>query len=330
MKGRIVLFLFLLGLISCQSGSDRLDVNVDDIQIKPVKIKRYGKVLFEIDKKNLKPGLKKLQKDFGVFLNGNLDDTLNLIRIGDFISDPMLIKSADDCNKAYPDLTFLENELTDAFKHYKYYFPKADLPDVYTYISGFDYDYPVQYFDNNLIIALDMYLGANYKEYLKLGLPAYRIRNFDKSHIVRDCMAAMESEKVDPSKTGSTLLDNMITQGKTLYFIKAMIPECNDSIILDYSGSQLEWVKKNEANIWAFFIENELLFSVDPEIMNKFIVDAPFTSYFGNESAPRNGWWIGYKIVKSFMDNNPDTTLAGLMKMYDSQAILNKSGYKPE
>jgi hypothetical protein len=175
-----------------------------------------------------------------------------------------------------------------------------------------------------------MYLGADYKEYLKLGLPAYRIRNFDKSHIARDCMEALGSSKTDLSKIGRTLLDNMTGKGKILYFIKAMIPGCSDTVLLDYTEKQLSWSVNNEANIWAFFIENELLYSVDPEIMNKFIVDAPFTSYFGNESAPRNGWWIGYKIVKSFMDNNPRITLPELMQMYDSQDLLNKSGYKPE
>ena len=286
--------------------------------------------MFAIDRQNLKAELKKLQPEFGIFLNGDLNDTLNLIRNGDFISDPLLIKSAEECNKAFPDLNFIEKELTGAFKHYRYYFPQEKIPDVYTYISGFDYDYPVQYFDNSLIIALDMYLGAGYKEYLKLGVPAYRIRNFDKAHITRDCMDALGSSKTDPSKAGRTLLDNMTGKGKILYFIKAMIPGCSDTVLLDYTKEQLSWSVKNEANIWAFFIENELLYSVDPEVMNKFIVDAPFTSYFGNESAPRNGWWIGYRIVKSFMDNNPEVTLPQLMKMYDSQAILNKSGYKPE
>ena len=330
MSRKAFLFLFLIGLISCQSGSDRLDVNVDDIQITPVKIKRYGKALFAVDNDNLKEELKNLQPDFGIFLNGDINDTLNLIRIGDFISDPMLIQSASDCNKIFSDLEFLENELTDAFKHYKYYFLRDKIPGVYTYVSGFDYDYPVQFFDNNLIIALDMYLGAGYKEYLKLGVPAYRIRNFDRSHISRDCMDALGSSKVEQSKIGRTLLDNMINKGKSLYFIKAMIPELSDSIIMDYTNKQLKWSEHNESNIWAFLIENELLYSVDPEVMNKFIVDAPFTSYFGNESAPRTGMWIGYKIVKSFMDNNTDITLSDLMQMYDSQAILTKSGYKPE
>jgi len=325
-----IIVLLLLGLISCQQDSGRLNVDVSDISIRAVKIKRYGKALFAIDKGNLKEKLKNLQSDFGVFLNGNLNDTLNLIRIEDFISDPMLINSAAECEKVFPDLDFLEKELSKAFQHYKYYFPHQKIPAVYTYVSGFDYEYPVQYFDNSLIIALDMYLGSGYKEYLKLGLPAYRIRNFNRAHISRDCMDALGSNMIDPSKVKGTLLDAMINKGKNLYFINAMIPDLNDSILLNYSSNQISWVNKNESNIWAFFIENNLLYSVDPEAMNKFIVDAPFTSYFGNESAPRTGWWIGYKIIKSFMNNCQDVSIAELMEMYDSQAILNKSGYKPE
>jgi hypothetical protein len=64
--------------------------------------------------------------------------------------------------------------------------------------------------------------------------------------------------------------------------------------------------------------------------MQKFIFESPFTSYFGEESSPRLGWFIGWKIANSFMERNGNIELPVLMNEYDAQKILQKSGYKPE
>jgi uncharacterized protein YjaZ len=58
------------------------------------------------------------------------------------------------------------------------------------------------------------------------------------------------------------------------------------------------------------------------------MTDGPFTSGFAEESPARTGSWLGWQIVKDYMDNN-DVTLKELLKDTDSQKILEKSGYKP-
>jgi uncharacterized protein YjaZ len=73
-----------------------------------------------------------------------------------------------------------------------------------------------------------------------------------------------------------------------------------------------------------------LLYSTDPIAKQKFIIDAPFTSFFGNDSPPRLGCWIGYQIVDKLMQDNKSITLPELMNDYDSQKILKRSGFKPK
>ena len=66
--------------------------------------------------------------------------------------------------------------------------------------------------------------------------------------------------------------------------------------------------------------------------IQKYLTDAPFTPGLGdhNESAPKLGIWIGWQIVKKYMDKNPDVTLQQLMKETDAQKILHASRYKPK
>jgi len=330
---RRTLFIFLIPfilLLSCQSTSDRFDVDVSEIEIEPVKIHRYGKALFEIDKTNLQKELKRIQPQYAVFLNGDLDDTLNLIQLSDYINDTLLISVSEDCFVAYPNLNDVENELSTSFKYLKYYHPEKSIPQVYTYISGFDYEYQVQYFEDNLMIALDMYLGEEYHRYYNLGLPKYILKKFSEEYIVRDCFSEIAKSEIDYRKIGNGLLDMMINEGKILWFTQAMIPGIEKAILINYTESHMQWAFNNEGSIWAFLIENQKLYSKDMDDMQKFIYDGPFTSYFGEDSPPRLGWFIGWRIVSAFMENNKNVDLSVLMNEYDAQNILQESGYKPE
>ena len=198
------LFLFIVLLsASCLHYGDKREADIGKIKINDVKIARYEQALFNIDKSLMKAELKKLQPQFPMFLDGDLNDSANLNRIYDYISDTMLASVYNDCKYKFPDLTDIEAKLTKTFRYVKCYYPEKKLPDVFTYVSGFDYEYPVQYFDNHLLIAIDMYLGADYLRYKKLGLANYILRRFSKEYIVRDCMFAMVKAETDRRQIGS-------------------------------------------------------------------------------------------------------------------------------
>lgn len=329
-RANLLIVFMLLVITSCNQHPERTDVDVSNVQVEDVTIKRYEKELFTIDKSNLRNELFRLQPQYPVFLEGDLNDTLDLMKLADYVEDTMLINVYQDCETIFPNLTNIENQLTDAFKHYKYYYPEASTFSVFTYISGFDYQHAVQLIDDNMLISIDMFLGADYSRYKHLGVPLYVLQRFDKGYILRDCMYALGHRQIDLRKKGNSLLDNIILNGKLLWFLNAMIPDISKSSLLNYSDEQLRWVQDNEPNIWAFLIENELLFTTELQPYQKFILDAPFTSYFGNDSPPRLGWWIGYKIVKSYMNKNQNIGLDELMQNNDAQSILTNSGYKPK
>ena len=128
-----------------------------------------------------------------------------------------------------------------------------------------------------------------------------------------------------------TLLDDMIYFGKQLYFKDKMIPFVSDEVKIGYSKEQLEFAQANEGQIWSNFIENEYLFSTDSSLPGRFIADAPFSKFYlqlDSESPGRLGRYIGWQIVRAYMNNNNDVTFLEMMKK-DATEIFNKSNYKP-
>nr|NQU94238.1 gliding motility lipoprotein GldB [Bacteroidota bacterium] len=74
----------------------------------------------------------------------------------------------------------------------------------------------------------------------------------------------------------------------------------------------------------------ELLYASDSETIRKLFTDGPFTHSFSSESPARIGEWIGWQIIRAYMNNNPDVTLNAMFEEVDAQKILEESGYRPK
>jgi hypothetical protein len=120
----------------------------------------------------------------------------------------------------------------------------------------------------------------------------------------------------------------MIQRGKILFFAETLLPGLDEDYNIGFTREQIRWCVNNEGKLWAFFLNNKLLYTTDNNIINKFMGDGPFTTAFSNESPARIGEWFGWQIVHSYMANN-NVTLPSLMSDNNSQQILNKSKYKP-
>ncbi len=323
----ILLFLFI---VSCSSDNSRkLDFDVSEVDIGNFEILRYEQDLFKINPDEIMVGLKEIQQKYMVFLAADLTDSSNINQIKDFITDPELKNAYDQINIKFPELNTLSKELEEALKYYKFYFPQNPELYVYTYISGFQYEYPIQIADSTMIIGLDLYLGSDFTTYHQMGIPAYKAERFKPSFITVDCMKEIARQLIPTPPAAPTFLDEIFYYGKMMYFLDATLVHKNDHLKIGYSPEKLNWCVKNESNLWAFIIDNQFLFSSDYEIIRKFITDGPFTAAFSNDSPARIGVWFGWQIVKSYMNNNPEISLSELLKNTDSKFIFSKSKYKP-
>ena len=131
-----------------------------------------------------------------------------------------------------------------------------------------------------------------------------------------------------PKDNSENLLDDIIWEGKILYAMDALFPFTHDSLKIEYRGQDLDWCRAFEANIWAFMIDKELLFETNKAERLKLLNDGPFTSGFAKESPSRVGKWLGWQIIRAYMENN-ELGLEAMFAEKDSQKILRLSKYKP-
>ncbi|MFA6949970.1 MAG: DUF2268 domain-containing putative Zn-dependent protease [Lentimicrobiaceae bacterium] len=323
MKRVFSLILLMVAIAACKTDNKPDSDNSADNK----GIKRYEVDLFSIDTSRFEEGIKHIFPEYKVFLGDQLPDQVGMEQLRAFVTDPQVRATYQYTMQKFPDLKWLNKGLDDAFTIYSQEFPNKQVPQVYTYISGFDIQMPVKYADSVLIIGLDLYLGKDYKTYLELGYPVYIVNRLTPEYILSDCFREIGWANITQNKT-TTLLDAMIEEGKTIYFAKVMLPDEKDENLIKYNPEQMKWVQENEQNLWSFIIENQLLYSTDANALTTFMTDGPFTSGFSNNSPSRTGQWLGYQIVKAYMDRG-NVSLQELLKETDSQKILQESGYKP-
>ncbi|MDP4266555.1 MAG: hypothetical protein Q8880_03890 [Bacteroidota bacterium] len=330
----IIFFILITFLFSCNSCNSNKKfkapkADISDVKVERVKICRYEEAIFKINPDNIFSEVKRMENKFPFFLKGGTKDSSNIFALRAYITDPNLIGLYKDCEKAYPDLKNIEEDLGKAFKYYKFYFPEKKIPVVYSYVSGIYFERPIIYEDSVIVIGLDMFLGAKYKYYKNNNIPLYMSKFFIKESIVPSTVYEMALREIK-FKESNVLLDQMLYVGKLLYFSDLLMPDTDDSLKIRYTQNQLNWCKKNEYNVWSFMINQKALYSTDPGVNKKFMGDAPFTTYFSKQSPGRIASWIGWQIIRSYMMNNKNISIKELINDNNSQKILSLSKYKPE
>ncbi len=233
-----------------------------------------------------------------------------------------------ETKKVYSDFSNTEIELSNLFKHIKYYNQSFKSPDVITILSNIDYEYRIIYSDLLLLISLDAYLGKTHPFYN--DYPAYIRENNTQERIVVD-VANQIIQTQFRSPVNRTFLNKMITAGKKLYLLDMYLPSKSDYLKIGYSKEKLAWAKANEEQVWRYFIEENLLYSTETKLNKRFLEEAPFSKFYLAEDAQspgRIGQWIGWQIVRSFMQKN-DVSLQSLLSINNDE-IFKKSNYKPK
>jgi len=233
-----------------------------------------------------------------------------------------------ETEKLYHDFKAQEAEISDLFKHIKYHYPGFKEPKVLTVITNVDQDNKVILADSLLFISLDLYLGKDHPFYA--DFPNYIKRKNTKDHIIVDVADAFAVKLVPPSGDRS-FAARMIQSGKRLFLLEQLLGGKPETEILGYEKEQILWAEENEAEIWKFFIENDLLFSNDQALSERFIDEAPFSKFYlaNDQDSPGGiGGWVGLQMVKNFMEIEN----VGLLEMLQTpnEEIFKKSKYKPK
>lgn len=219
----------------------------------------------------------------------------------------------------------IEQPLEDAFRHIKYYYPDFTPPRVATIVTGFMGN-DLYISDSLIVIGLD-YFGGSQARY-RPNVYQYQLRRYQPEYLVPSILFFMSDRynRMDPQDR--TLLADMVGYGKAFEFVKHCVPQTSDSLILGFSADDLRRTYNSQTQIWAFVVENRLLYETGDLKKQKYIGERPFTPEIGPEVPGGIGRWIGWRIVSRYMAENPEVSLPELMKNPNARQILEQSGYK--
>ena len=319
MRHYFLFFLLSIFIISCEKEAKNL-VDVSGISVN-YEIQRFDIDFYQSNSKSLED----LKSNYSILFPKGTSDSVWLAKMRD--KDELELFA--ETQKVYEDFSPVKKNLTDLFKHIKYYNKEFEAPNIITILSNIDYEYRVIYANSKiLLISLDAYLGKDHSFYG--DYPAYIKENNTPSRIAVDVANKILETQIVPSKT-RTFLGKMIAAGKKMYVLDLYIPTLPDAIKIGYSKEKMNWAKTNEEQVWRYFIEENLLYSTDTKLNKRFLDEAPFSKFYLTEdtkSPGRIGQWIGWQIVRSFMNEN-DVSLQTLLTM-DEEEIFKKSNYKPK
>lgn len=343
-KKRIVLhiiFLSLLSLSQSSCGPSYQDIDIDAIELE-MKLQRYEQALFATGSTEDLLELNDKFPDFHpIYLYnimpqpphmGSMTEVDLAMELRRYISHPDPDSLFKLTQEKFDDLEREREELEKAAKRIYHYFPDEKIETMVSFVSSFEFASIFIEESKAFALGLDMYMGRDFEIYPLLDpsrFPAYRVQKFEPYYMIPNAVKSFLYYKV-PKVQSNSFIQEAIYEGKILFAMDKLLPATADSLKISYAKGQIEWCKANEENIWAYLVENEVLFSSDKNAyISKFFNDGPFTTPFGNESSPRAGAWVGWQIVRSYMERNPNTSLVELIFNDDHDQIYRESKYKP-
>lgn len=333
-------FICCVFFFSCSKNEKSTIVDPSTGKEITMNVNRFEEVLFDQNQPNFKAHLQANYQNYKPLFNTTLENAEYFQMISQFATDPTMISAYKKVKQRYPNLDWISNQVTDAFYILLEDYPETKIPKLYSLMFGpadFSYAYSKRIIAQKdfIAIAIDLYSISSLQENkFYAQFPKYIMSMLDSAYIVPDIMNSylrnVITEKIPLMEQSSdaSLCDIIVERGKYYYALKKLLPNSSMNSLFRYTPEQMDWVEKNEYNIWGFIIQNGLLYSKDrPQYMHM-ISEGPTTKGL-NGSPSRLGDYIGYKIVEKYMKET-NKSLKEMFETKDAKEILNKSSYKPK
>lgn len=271
--------------------------------------------------------LKRHPKIMRNFLKGDITDSTFLNYWYTLFNNPSIHELLLDTHKVFGNEEELKSQFEEAFRNLKFYYPEFNAPRIQTVICGLETDMVVK--DSTIMIGLDSYLGASAK--YRPQVYEYQLSQYTPESIVPSVMLiygiSPATNSINPED--KTVLSDMITYGKAFYFAKHMLPCVADSTLIGYTAPEMKQVRANEDIIWKTLIDNEALYSTEKTDKQHYLEPRPKTYEVGDQCPGRIAQWVGWQIIRAFMDEHKNVSLQELMQMSDAQKLFRDSHYRP-
>ena len=324
---QIPVILSILGaLISCSNADDGCDYSAVTIDRFDLTAARYAAMPpSEMDSvlAYYAPVLTFFRRTVGI------DDADSVVMSQYALSPAMSVFGPDVVNRL-PDLSREEQAIGGVFGRMALELPDIEVPKrVYGIVSP--YNQSVVVMDSVVMIALNHYLGADYPGYA--GYVDDYLKPLKESDRIPMDVAESLVRIHCPYKggDGATALSRILYEGAVVEALMRVVPGATLAGVLGYDAGAMQWAEANERKAWSELVSRELLYSIDPMVADRLVTPAPSTSILTPDAPGRLGRFIGYRIVRDYLSQHPETSLGKLLSedFYGAARTLVDAKYKP-
>lgn len=321
--------LLSLTLTGCfgQQATDSL------VRIEPIRIHRFDQALYQLISSTDTALEAQLSQEYAQMLDILGKGVLNLrsldaegyfLKLRAYYGEPTLNRLYQDALRQYEEVGEWEEGLHAAFTYLKGELPDLQIPAIYMHVSGLNQNVLVG--DSLLSLSIDKYLGADYPLYQDFFYPAQRAR-MTPVQVLPDYLMGWLMAEYPFEGNERVLLDRMVYEGKLCYTISQALRLPDATSLLGYTPAMEQWCEAQEAEMWRAIVERKQLYTPD-QLTTESFFDATAQPFPGSESPANIGSWMGYRIVKRYMEES-GASLQQLWQTTDAQSILTAAKYKP-
>ena len=233
-----------------------------------------------------------------------------------FIHDYMPLK--DSAEMLYNNFDKETNQIEQGLKFVKYYFPQYKIPQsIITFVGPIDANFETSFgvqgdvlTTKSFGIGLQLHMGKYFSFYRsREGLeeyPDFLSNNFNKQHIPVNCMRNVVDDLFPAKMNGKALIELMVDRGRRMYLLTKFLPYTPEYLCMGYTKKQMEDAEKNEAVIWDFFLNNNLLNKTDDNIVQNYIGESPKTPELGRRRTRKYRNFCRIANCKNIYENVPE------------------------
>lgn len=295
------------------------ELDLEQLSTQYLTLSREHPEFFEIYNQNALP------------LTKSKDGSINYEELKTLFQDTFFVNLVEVVNERFDQEQLIE-EYKSACQYVLYHFPDIDTPDLYSFISL--YNYQLFLFgenENRVGVGLDMFLNEDVP-YKKLdpknpNFSEYLTRSYNGDHIIPKVITSLLEEELRIVQ-GTSFLDQIIASGKLHYIKKQILPTHHDTLIHEHSFDQWRWLQNNEKEIFSFFKEKEMFYETNQNVYIRYVTPGPNSPGMPSSAPARTGNFIGFKIVQAYIAKNKELSLKDLINI-SANDIFQKSRYKP-
>lgn len=244
-----------------------------------------------------------------------------------YANSKAVIMFTPDVHKQFPNLNEEEATLSAIKQNLRNELPDIKLYNIFSIVSP--YNQSIFIADTTMLLALNHYLGPEHDAYSNFY--DYQKLTKDSKFIIYDITEALIATSYPYIRNSEeTILNKMLYEGALIEAKMRLIPNASLALALGYSNEQLEWLEENNQQAWDTFISQGLLYSKSLMDFERIFNPSPSTSIIHTESPGRIGRFFGYKIIKSYIQNNKFCNLKQLLspEFYNSQQSFISANYQ--